>query len=229
MALFKLGSTVTECRGKLGGSAFQMNAGRCFAFNSPGTNANPSLLQLRQRNAFTTANSFWKSLTAAQQKAWIIFAKTFPVRSFKNSARIMTTKECFFNSFMFSSSIGLLPLQYVPAISTKVFIKDVSVICGQAASNMYLVFTRLAPANTYILVHFSRPMSVGHKVNKGDYTYGALLLPQYVSPYWIYGSYIARFPGSVRKGFAIHFRIVPFNNTTGVYGLPIFISSIVQS
>jgi len=228
MALFKLGSTVTECRGKLGGSAFQMNAGRCFAFNK----SHPSNVVTR----YNVSNKFvrntlalkWKTLTAAQRLLWNNFAVTAFAKNYyahsKNWSGFNWYLSC--NSFIALTGYAAL-LTIPPPVGSYT---KAAVMTGYSipaiGGNVIINFSPTPPASYGYVFYASKPLAKSRKAFKS--MYGFITFAVNSTAYNMASAYGSRYPYTKYTGQIIYFKMVPFYFATGLYGRPSVMKCVVS-
>jgi hypothetical protein len=169
MALLKLGSVVTEMRGKLGGHALQMQGGRCVAFTKKSFRESTERRHEARKIMFGSCAAAWKNMTEAQRQAWNRFALEHSDKVGLKSGIPLTGRQLFFSTnlpgiFSFSAFI-LTPTEPVPFSLSRV----TNAIMSRTGNYFFVYFAPLPVNPSVLYIEASRPMSPGHRWKKGDF------------------------------------------------------------
>lgn len=207
MALLKLGSVITEASGKLGGSALQMQGGRCVLFNKSPRRISSSSYQVVCREYMSAANKGWNLLSLNNRNNWNTFASAYSknfgiIPTLNNPGRALYTRGVYAQRPVYN----VLPTA-APLISE---IQELSVDhfwAYGAGQDAKLFFNTVLTGYNLIEIYATSPQSKGHVARKSDYRFCTYTGYSPSSPFDFALDYrkIANYiwqPGSV-----IHFRV----------------------
>jgi len=218
MALFKLGSTVTECRGKLGGSAFQMNAGRCFAFNKSTPRPSPSVLQIQSRSAIEYFSRRWKSLTAVQRTAWNLFANK--QQRFESGRVVpwLTGFQLFVRINLLYQNPNVVTQVSPPSFTAASLATFTDFTINSLGTQIGVKPNRIWTNPEYVLVYASHRILNSQKYYNGGFRYIGALNAASLAVIGIQGNYNLMFTLKPVLGSYLIIRYFYLNLTTGTAG-----------
>lgn len=95
MALVKVGATLSEISGTIGGVVFARNKGGLTARNKSSV-VNPNTeLQQANRTRFASLTSYWSSLDQAERNSWNLAASDLPITNRLGEARYLSGAQLF--------------------------------------------------------------------------------------------------------------------------------------
>jgi hypothetical protein len=216
VAQFKLGSVVTEARGKLGGQSLQMQGGRCFLLKSakPRPSTWPSTSAYKRDQVRLLFE--WRNLTAANKLAWNNFANTEFAKSFYPGSETWSGcnwfLSCNMKRFIYYNRVLLLTPVIPTSRPINVFITNAVFATGSGAK--YIYFAGAIPAGYTFIIFATRGMSAGRKPAKGDLR---LVYPgTSASPFQIAAQYHQRFSQFNKSGMAVHLKGFLLHQASGL-------------
>mgnify|MGYP001073364370 CR=1 FL=1 len=220
MAILKLGAIATELKGKLGGSALQMQGGRCVAFKKSRKSHSSSYSQLTQRSLFGMGANYWKQTTASvrslyNKMALLRYSEFGYSCSKQLSGRQLYIRSCLLRLRVYNFAINYDPFLYPPPLNLDYYITG-----SVSPQSLYLRYTKSLPIYCRWALYVSRPYKTPNAVRKGDFKFVYISARNQPSPANIRAlvtKAIGRFPVA---GERLYFRIYTFNDLSGLYGCP---------
>lgn len=237
MALVKLGSIVTDIKGKIGGSYFSGSLGGTALQSTGATgrravNQNPNPYfnntQSGQRvsSVLLSVVRSWKNVSPANKSAWVAAAPNFPtVNKFG-----VPVKPSGYHTFVhinysrLAAGNSLLSTPPVPDAGTLPVAFTITT-CSSAA--VIINLTTAIPSGYLGIIKATRSMSAGIKPSKSLFT----------SIYWatagasgsqnISSAYVSRYGGAV-TGNTLWVELILSSLTTGVLAQPYIVGSVVS-
>ncbi len=115
MAIFQLGTVVTDIRGKIAGQQFNKTRAGHILQKKCIQRKGATSQQSNKRASFSRLARFWRTLTGAQQSANNANAVNYPVTDRFGNVKILTGFQLLLRSNINRETLGLPPITVVPA------------------------------------------------------------------------------------------------------------------
>lgn len=143
MAIFQLGTVVTDIRGKIAGQQFnKTRAGHILQKKCIQRKGATGSQSVRRAN-FSRLARFWRTLTGAEQSANNANAVNYPVTDRFGNVKILTGFQLLLRSNINRSLVGIEPLRVVPATPPEgvtIINADINInasVCGFPTLSMF--------------------------------------------------------------------------------------------
>jgi len=171
MAILKLGAIVTELNGKLGGSALQMQGGRCIAFKKSMPQVRTTVLNQRSKSFHISILARYKTLTNQQKNQWKAFANSCDYGLFCNSKNRPSGFNLFVacnkNRFPFGT-VGILSPKLPSVVCRPVFNQPTFI---RSLGRTTFTGTWYNYSGWYFTYYSTAPLSAGAVPKKGSFRY----------------------------------------------------------
>jgi len=225
----KFGAIIVDGRGKIGGHVASKNRGGSYLRTKvTPVNARTSA-QLAVRNFFTQLSQAWRSLTQAQRDAWNAavtdYSRTDIFGDLRNPSGINLFQRLNNNLLQIGESVinePPLPVEVANVVA-------LSVSATVAVPSMELDISETVPANTFLVVLATAPMSAGKSFVKSEFRRIAHYAPTEVSPIDILSDYVSKFGSTGAIGQKIFVKVFTVSAITGQTGSASQVSVITEA
>jgi len=229
MTKIKLGSNISDARGKLNGHVFSKNRYGNYIRNKV-TPVNPqSAYQTSIRNRLAGISSAWAALTAAQRNAWNAavssFAKTNIFGDLINPTGFELHQRI--NNNLVTCGQAVLTAPPVPS-GVDAF-TAFSVAAAAGAGTVTLTIAPAIAADHVVKLYATPGVSAGISFVKSEYRLIDVLTDADVTPVALKVPYEARFGAIPAAGLKIFVKAVQVVKATGIAGTTISASCIVSA
>jgi hypothetical protein len=216
MALIKLGALVSDIRNSINGSTYSHNRGGNYIRNKV-TPVNPrSASQTALRARFAQYAQQWRTLTTAQQQAWLAAVQNYKQTNVFGDLKTLTGLQLFLqvNSNLLASGGA--------AITSPAAAKGVSIVNATGLTytsgtpSLSLAYSANIPALTRVKIFATPPLSPGISFVKSQFRLISTLAPAAVSPANILAAYTAKFGAVGAVGTKIFVGMQFVDQTSGV-------------
>jgi hypothetical protein len=228
MAKILPGGNISDIRGKHGGQVYSKNRGGNYTRRKV-TPVNPkSSSQVTARALFALLAQKWRTLTQAQQNAWIAAVSGYAKTNIFGDLKSPTGLQLFIkvNANLVVSGGTQIVTPAAPKGVSVVTIGALTYTSGTPA--LSLAYSANVPALTRVIVSATAPLSAGVNFVKSQFRVISTLAPAAVSPANILSAYTTKFGAVGAVGTKIFIRLQFVDQTSGIKS-PAQIVSVISA